>query len=127
MALKGSMRQIKTVMPVDSMAGRLSKVKVSKYDPNRYGKKGSYVGFNLSYSAKNFFRVIDKPFNYLTTATSQAALLRQEKFKAVSLAARQNLTDPTKRAALEAAYALQTKYATLWGYAFKQAWDAYED
>lgn len=127
MALKGSNRVIKTVMPVDSMAGRLSKVKVSKFDPNRYGKKGSYIGFNLSYSAKNFFRVIDKPFNYTSTETSQAALLRQQKFKAVSLATHENLTDPTKRQTLEAMYALQTKYATLWGFAFKQAWDAYED
>lgn len=125
--LKGSNRVIKTVMPVDSMAGRLSKVKVSKYDPNRYGKKGSYIGFNLSYSAKNFFRVIDKPFNYKTAATSQAALLRQAKFKAVVLSTHERMTDPAKRVVDEAAFALQTKYATFRGYVFKQEWDDYED
>ena len=67
----------------------------------------------------------DWTMKYTTSEKEQAAKQRQAKFKAVSQSTAERIADPTKRAADEATFKLQTKYKTFRGYVFHLEWEAF--
>ena len=103
------------IRPVEALHGKL--------------KKSDKVGFAKRKDTGVKFTVTrdDWSQRFKTAAKEQAALLHQLKFKTVSLAAHERMTDPVKRQVDEYSFAHQSKYKTFFGYLFHLEWEAYED
>ena len=102
------MAQIEYAFPVDKVHGKV-------------GKKHK-VGFaHLTSTGKNFTVVYGKR----STSASSTELSNRAKFAAVCAAARERMDDPNHIAMDSLNFSRQSKYKTLWGYVFKQEWDAY--
>ena len=108
------MAHVTYIRPVESLHGKLGK-----------RDQVSYAMRTKSFSKFTVTRNVWK-MKYKTTETAQAAKLRQNKFKSVSMAAHERMTDPTKKTADQIAFRNQSKYTTMFGYLFHLEWDAYE-
>ncbi|MBR5828037.1 MAG: hypothetical protein IKY49_02220 [Paludibacteraceae bacterium] len=104
------MALVEYAFPVDKVHGKV-------------GKKHK-VGFaHLTSTGKNFTVVYGKR----STSASSTELSNRAKFAAVAAAARERMDDPNHIAMDSLNFSRQSKYKTLWGYVFKQEWDAYQD
>ena len=104
------MALVEYAFPVDKVHGKV-------------GKKHK-VGFaHLTSTGKNFTVVYGKR----STSASSTELSNRAKFAAVCAAARERMEDPNHIAMDSLNFSRQSKYKTLWGYVFKQEWDAYQD
>lgn len=125
--MKGTKRRLTCVAPVQHMIGVVGQTKGTKYDPERYGGLTKVVGYCRSYSTINRFSVRAKAgITYKDAQTAQEAKARQDKFRAVRQSALERLQDPNKRLQDRAAFAQQTKYATLPGFVFHLEWVAFD-
>lgn len=96
----------------------MSKVKLEAPFQQFRGKvcKHSQIIFKQMYGTK-FTSQICNPY---TGEPSEAQTAHRQKFTTVTAAVQTALADPQQRAALQTAFAKQSKYKTLYGYAFAQ-------
>ena len=104
------MAKVEYSFPVDKVHGKIS--------------KKHKVGFaHLNSTGRNFTVV----YGQRSTPASSNEIEQRNKFTAVCAAARERMLDPTYINQDQLAFSKQTKYATLWGYVFRQVWDSYEE
>ena len=104
------MALVEYAFPVDKIHGKV-------------GKKHK-IGFaHLTSTGKNFTVFYGKR----STSASSTELSNRAKFAAVAASARERMMDPNHINMDSLNFTRQSKYKTLWGYVFKQEWDAYQD
>lgn len=114
-------RSIKTVMPVESMIGKMSPIKATKW--KRYNETAHfYVGFRRSYSNINRFQ---SRVNARSTDFKASEIAQQTKFAVVSAAANEVMADVTKEAKARVMWKAQVKYVTVRGMVFSMGWELY--
>jgi len=103
------MAKVEYSFPVDKVHGKIS--------------KKHKVGFaHLNSTGRNY----TVAYGQRSTKPSASELTHRAKFAAVCASARERMLDPTYINQDQLAFSKQTKYATLWGYVFRQVWDSYE-
>ena len=103
------MAKVEYAFPVDKVHGKV-------------GKKHQ-VGFaHLTSTGRNFTVV----YGQRSTKVSETEISNRAKFTAVAAAARERMIDMNFIDIDQLGFSRQTKYKTLWGYVFKQCWDAYD-
>lgn len=120
-------RKATMIAPVQNIHGYFIKTDGSRFDKKKYGGAPKWYGFVRHYGTKQMFGVrVKVGMTYKTAANEQAAHLRQLKFRSVAMATHERITDPNQKTQDQLAFRAQSKYATMWGFIFKQEWDAYE-
>ena len=104
------MAKVEYAFPVDKIHGRVSK----KHKVGFLHRTASNRNFTTSYGTRS-------------TQPSAEEIEHREKFAAVCKLARKRIINPSMSAADQAGFAAQKRYTTLWGYVFRQEWDAYEE
>ena len=102
------MAKVEYAFPVEKVHGRISKT--------------HKVGFSHRKATKRNFTTV---YGVRSTKPGADELLRRDKFAAVCQSTRARLINPQQVPIDQAGFAAQKKYATIWGYVFKQEWDKY--
>ena len=102
------MAKVEYAFPVEKVHGRIS--------------KNHKVGFSHRKATKRNFTTV---YGVRSTKPSADELLRRDKFAAVCKSTRARLINPQQVPIDQAGFAAQKKYATIWGYVFRQEWDKY--
>ena len=102
------MAKVEYAFPVEKVHGRISKT--------------HKVGFSHRKATKRNFTTV---YGVRSTKPGADELLRRDKFADVCRSTRQRLINPQQVPIDQAGFAAQKKYATIWGYVFKQEWDKY--
>ena len=103
------MAKVEYAFPVDKIHGKIS--------------KQHKVGFAHRIATKRNYTT---SYGVRSTQPSVEELEHRAKFAAVCAAARKRIINPSQSAADQVGFSEQKRYATLWGYVFRQEWDAYE-
>ena len=102
------MAKIDYAFPVDKVHGKIS--------------KKHRIGFaHLTATGRNY----TVEYGKRSTPASSSEVAHRKKFAAVCAIARDRLIDATFVDQDMVGFSKQTKYKTMWGYVFKQCWDAY--
>ena len=102
------MAKVEYAFPVDKVHGRIS--------------KQHKVGFAHRRATKKNYTTV---YGVRSTPASIDELNRREKFKAVVTSTRARMIDPIQFPLDQVGFSKQSKYATFYGYVFRQEWDAY--
>jgi ADP-dependent phosphofructokinase/glucokinase len=102
------MAKVEYAFPVDKVHGKISK----KHRIGFAHRKATARNYTTSYGERS------------TPVTSNEMAVRT-KFTAVCAAARARLGNINQIPLDQIAFREQTKYKTMWGYVFRQEWDAY--
>ena len=103
------MAKVEYAFPVDKIHGKISK----KHKVGFAHRKATAKNYTTAYGERK-------------TQVKESELAQRAKFAAVCKAARLRMIDPDHVDMDQLLFAEQTKYSTLFGYVFKQCWDAYE-
>ena len=106
--MPNTMAKVEYVFPVDKVHGRIS--------------KQHKVGFSHRKATKRNFTTV---YGVRSTKPGADELLRRDKFADVCRSTRARLINPQQVPIDQAGFAAQKKYATIWGYVFRQEWDKY--
>ena len=102
------MAKVEYTFPVDKVHGRIS--------------KQHKVGFAHRKATKRNYTTV---YGTRSTPVTIDELNRRAKFAAVVQATQKRLINPTQNAIDQVGFAAQKRYATMYGYVFRQEWDAY--
>ncbi len=102
------MAKVEYAFPVDKIHGRVSK----KHKIGFIHRTASNKNFTTSYGKRR-------------TEPSNSELEHRNKFSVVAGKARKRMINPSYIAQDQAGFAAQKRYTTLYGYIFRQEWDAY--
>lgn len=108
-------RRIECMSPIQYMHGKLGKKSISLV-----GGRGGFIGTSRRYSATNYFAFKNQG---RTSAYSASELGYMQKFGQAAKNAAAALKDPTQIPTITAGFKAQTKYKTLFTYAWRLEYD----
>ena len=108
-------RRIECMSPIQYMHGKLGKKSISLV-----GGRGGFIGSSRRYSATNYFSFKNQG---RTSALDATEILLRQKFGQAATNAAAALKDPQQIPTITAGFKAQTKYKTLFTYAWKIEYD----